>query len=69
MPVWYYNRACALAGSTAIPRLLAVENTSGHSSLDLPNLNIVGGLGPPDGLSATLNECNLLTFLHHTMFL
>jgi hypothetical protein len=39
------------------------------ASSNLPNLNVMCGLWPPDGLFATLNKCNLLALLNHAVFL
>lgn len=37
--------------------------------LHFADLNIVSGLEPPDGLSATLKKCYLFSFLYHSLFL
>ena len=37
--------------------------------LNRPDLDIMRGLKPPDGLSATLNKSYLFSFLHHSLLL
>ena len=40
-----------------------------HRHLHFPDLDIVGRLEPPDGLSSTLEKCYLFSFLHHPLLL
>ncbi|KAK7823469.1 hevamine-a [Quercus suber] len=46
---------------------LTVQNN--HRHLRFPDLDIVGRLEPPDGLSSTLEKCYLFSFLHHPLLL
>ena len=45
------------------------DSSNNHRHLHFPDLDIVGRLEPPDGLSSTLEKCYLFSFLHHPLLL